>query len=67
MLAEILAAAERETRERLAPFYERRRAWRAFHQASSEALLDSLVRNAKRTYPTFENHHQRARNRSGVS
>jgi len=67
MLAEIFAAAEREALERRSRFEERHRAWRAYHDASSHALLDSLARDAERSYPTFRHHYDRARARNGLS
>ncbi|HEY6195557.1 MAG TPA: hypothetical protein VI504_10980 [Candidatus Eisenbacteria bacterium] len=67
MLDEIFAAAEREARERLAPFEERHRAWRAYHQANSRALLDYLAARAERSMPTFRSHYREARERHGVA
>lgn len=67
MLAEILAAADREARERLAPIEARHRAWEAYHEAKSRALLDYLARHAERSYPTFRKHYERARARHGLT
>lgn len=67
MLGEIIAAAEREARERIAPFEERHRAWCAYHEANSRALLDYLAAHAERSMPTFRSHYREARARHGVA
>ncbi len=67
MLGEILEAAEREARERMAPFEERQQAWRAYHEANSLALLDYLAARAERSMPTFASHQREARARNGLA
>lgn len=67
MLREILNQAELEAKDQRESDDARRRAWRAYHEARSQAVLDSLVAAAERTHATFRERHQQARAQHGCA
>jgi len=63
----IFTLVMREASQRAARFEERQRARRAYHEASSLAMVDYLAELDRRILPTFNEHYAQSRARHGLS